>query len=400
MKERWSVNRVSKIIIVVILGVVVILAGLKMYLFPRFSLPDINGTYQIGEVSLQLEDRNRFEVYTSEPADHRKVMVTIWYPMKETVGETRKYPDEVASVISSVVGVPKFLFYHINAIPTHIYENGTAANLSGSSPLILFSPGNNATRYQNIAVVERLVSEGYTVVGVDHPYTSYDVEFLDGTVAKRNLHLSEHGAKLYEEEIKIRTEDLRFVLHELSKNEGLVDESIIDNINFNLVGAFGHSYGGATIAELMALEDTVVAGLSYDGGFWGTVVEKGFDKPFLYLSAEDTLAYQKDMNSEKGMFVKNVLENIQTAFSHSQADVGFAVMEDYNHYSFTDLTLFSPLFSKGENPLETTIEITLNYFDYCLKDQNDYEYIGEIIDHYDGIAYFRDLPSDILFHSN
>lgn len=369
--------------------VIVILTSLKVYLFPRFSLPAIKGAFGIGEVRLQLKDLNRLEVYTPEPGDHRQVMVTIWYPIKEMLGEAKKYPQEVASAISSIVGLPKILLYHMNPVQTHIYKKGITADLSKSSPLILYSPGNNSTRYQNLAVVERLVSEGYTVVGVDHPYTSYDVEFLDGMVAKRDLSLSKEGSELYEEEIKIRTEDLSFVLQELRKNDGLVDAAIIDNIDFSHIGAFGHSYGGATIAELMAVDDSIIAGLSYDGGLWGTIVEKGFEKPFLYLSAENTLNYRKDKNSERGIFVSSVLGNIKTAYSHSGAEVGFAVINGYNHYSFTDLVLFSPLFSKGEKPMDTTIEITLNYFDHWLRDFGNDKGIKEMFDKYDFIKYIK-----------
>jgi hypothetical protein len=148
----------------------------------------------------------------------------------------------------------------------------------------------------------------------------------------------------------------------------------------------GHSYGGATIAELMAVDELIDAGLSYDGGLWGTIVEKGFEKPFLYLSAEYTLDYTKDKNSERGIFVNSVLENIKTAYKNSKSEVGFAVVDGYNHYSFTDLILFSPLLSKGKKPLETTIEITLNYFDFWLKDNRNYEDMKEIFDKYDFIT--------------
>ncbi|WP_164473114.1 hypothetical protein [Clostridium sp. E02] len=389
----------NKIIWLLIL-VVVILASLKVYLFPRISLPVMKGAFGIGEVRLQLKDFNRFEVYTPEPGDHRQVMVTIWYPMKETLGESKEYPEEVTSAISSVLGLPKILLYHIKPIKTHIYEKGIVADLSKSSPFILYSPGNNSTRYQNVAVVERLVSEGYTVVGVDHPYTSYDVEFLDGTVAKRDLSLRKDGLELYEEEIKIRTEDLSFVLQELRKNDGLVDAAILDNIDFSHIGAFGHSYGGATIAELMAVDESIIAGLSYDGGLWGTIVEKGFDKPFLYLSAKNTLDYRKDEKSERGIFVSSVLENIKKAYSHSRADVGFAVMDGYNHYSFTDLILFSPLFSKGEKPMETTIEITLNYFDHWLRDIGNDNGSKEMFDKYDFIEYNKSVKDKLNSKAN
>ncbi len=375
----------------IILGIILVIA--KVVLFPRFSLPDIKGPYDIGEVNLQLEDTSRQELYTEETSDHRKLMITIWYPMEKGTGEVKKYPDEVTSAVNSVVGVPKFLFYHIKPITTHIHDQGLAADLPEASPLILFSPGNNSTRYQNTAVIERLVSEGYTVVGVDHPYTSYDVKFLDGTVAKRGLSLNKSGSEVYEEEIKIRREDLSFVLNELMENDGLLDTSILENIDFNRIGAFGHSYGGATIAELMAYDESISAGLSYDGGLWGRIVDKGFDQPFLYLSAEGTLDYMKDMESERGIFVDSVIKNIKTAYARSEGDVGFALIDEYNHYSFTDLILFSPLLSKGEKPVETTVEITLNYFNHYLKDNDSYKDNKEILDKYDFIELIS--PEDI-----
>ena len=379
----------KNMIVRLLIPVVLIFLSLKAYLFPRFKLPEIKGRYNIGEVNLQLEDVDRPEKYTSESSDHRKVMVTIWYPMKEAIGDTKAYPEEVKAAINSVLGLPDSLFYHLKPIRTHVYEEGIPADLSQASPLILFSPGNNSTRYQNLAVVERLVSEGYTVVGVDHPYTSFDVKFLDGSVATRNLSLGKSGEELYEEEIKIRREDLSFVLSEIRKNDGLIDRTIVDNIDFNHIGALGHSYGGATIAELMAIDDSIIAGLSYDGGLWGTSVEKGFEKPFLYLSAEKTLDYMKDKNSERGIFVDSVYKNIKTAYLHSGGNLGFAFIHGYNHYSFTDLVLFGPLLSKGEKPLETTIEITLNYFDHWLRDNEDYLNNDDILKKYDFIEYDR-----------
>ncbi|MDK2808284.1 MAG: hypothetical protein PWP24_1019, partial [Clostridiales bacterium] len=291
----------------------------KQYLFPRFRLPIPQGEYQVGEVSLMLEDDTRQEIYTKEQSDHRKVMVTIWYPMKEATGKAKAYPKEVSLAVSSVVGLPKWLFYHMRPINTYCYERGVPADLSKASPLIFFSPGNNSTRFQNLAVVEELVSEGYTVIGVDHPYTSYDVAYLDGTVAKRNLSLEETGDRLYEREIEIRVQDMEFVLQKLLKNDNMVDASVWENMDFSHIGAFGHSYGGATIAEWMARNDSILAGLSYDGGLWGSVVQKGFTNPFLYLSAEQTLAYQADKDTERGKFVISVLNNLRAAYAQSTA---------------------------------------------------------------------------------
>ncbi len=363
-------NKIKRIVGSIVGVIAILLLALKVILFPRFNLPDVQGNYAIGEVNLQLEDKSRDEIYTQDPDDHRRVMVTVWYPEDKLEGdkeEVRPYPKEVAQAINSVLGIPKFLFAHIKEIPTHIQVEGVPAELEDASPLILYSPGNNSTRFQNMAVVEALVSRGYTVVGVDHPYTSSDFMFLDGTVAKRNLSLDSEGDAVYEEEVKIRTEDLQFVLDSLQSDATILNEKVRQNIDFNRIGALGHSYGGATIAGLMATNASIDAGLSYDGGLWGSIVDQGFQKPFLYLSAEQTLALKDDPESETGSFVNTVVNNLNKAFEKSEADVDFVVLDDYNHYSFTDLPLFSPLFSKGEKPVETTIKMTVDFFDRWLN---------------------------------
>ncbi|UOK63043.1 hypothetical protein MT997_34085 [Paenibacillus sp. OVF10] len=54
------------------------------------------------------------------------------------------------------------------------------SDASRSYPVVLFSPGVRSARYQSMTAIEELVSHGYIVVGMDHPYTSARVTFPDG----------------------------------------------------------------------------------------------------------------------------------------------------------------------------------------------------------------------------
>jgi len=51
-------------------------------------------------------------------------------------------------------------------------------------------------------------------------------------------------------------------------------------------GIIGHSLGGATAATAMLARSRFIAGINLDGSFWGDVIQKGLDKPFLMLAHE------------------------------------------------------------------------------------------------------------------
>ncbi|WP_348652087.1 hypothetical protein [Paenibacillus thiaminolyticus] len=51
---------------------------------------------------------------------------------------------------------------------------------------------------------------------------------------------------------------------------------------------FGHSYGGATMAETLAKDSRFKAGASLEGGFWGSVAHTILKQPFLYMLTSDT----------------------------------------------------------------------------------------------------------------
>lgn len=395
--ERAKKSFVKSIMIGGGIVTLVLVSLIGIYLFPNFKLPEPTGNYAVGTMSLELMDVNREEPCTQDNSDHRKLMIQIWYPAYAgNEGEIQTYPVQVAEALNSVLKVPDWLFGYFSNIRTHTFLDAKILPLDEKYPIIVFSPGNNSTRFQNMAVVEELVSSGYVVIGVDHPYTSNDVLFTDGSTAYRSEgHLDvESQIDFYEKEIDIRAEDLQYVMHYL--REGQLTEKvaeIVKQIDFDRIGMLGHSYGGATIVEAMAREPYVKVGVSYDGGLWGRAVEEGITQPLLYMSASQTLDYMNDTSAAKAethSFVTSVFENLEKLQEKSSDNFLFVLFEGYNHYSFTDIPLISPLFQSKNETVMTTIQYTKAFFDRYLKDTES-PTIQELVNRQARIHLIKDL---------
>ncbi|SFF35602.1 Platelet-activating factor acetylhydrolase, isoform II [Paenibacillus algorifonticola] len=202
--------------------IVIALSGFSVYastLLPVFTMPEPNGSYGIGTIARHLTDESRAETHSEDPNDKRELMINVWYPVHKNNTEgasTEHYPSEIGEAVSLVFGIPKQIFSHVMNIPTHVLEGAELSTAEASYPVVLFSPGIRSTRFQSMTAIEELVSNGYIVVGMDHPFTSAKVDFPDG---RSILYEAEPefptSAELYDNNIKevaVRVADARFVL--------------------------------------------------------------------------------------------------------------------------------------------------------------------------------------------
>lgn len=132
----------------------------------------------------------------------------------------------------------------------------------------------------------RISSFGYIVVTVDHPYDADIVVFPDNSTI--------FGADIETEDqildsLYTRTKDISFVISQLSRpsiTRKLLPDLAPGSIDVSRVGIYGHSLGGATAAEAMLQDKRLVGGVNLDGTFFGDVIQKGLDRPFLIFSHE------------------------------------------------------------------------------------------------------------------
>ncbi|WP_138754510.1 alpha/beta hydrolase family protein [Paenibacillus sinopodophylli] len=351
-------------------------------LLPVFTMPEPSGSYGIGTIARHLTDESRDETHSEKPNEKRELMINVWYPVdKDQTKQTsmEHYPLEIGEAISLVFGIPKHIFSYVTQIPTHVVEGAALSAAEASYPIVLFSPGIRSTRFQSMTAIEELVSQGYIVVGIDHPYTSAKIEFPDGrSVLYEAEPEFQTPAELYNHNIKevaIRAADASFVLDSLTVwNEKDPEQRFDGRLDLSRVGIFGHSYGGATTAETLAQDSRFKAGVSLEGGFWGDVALNGLTQPFMYMMTGDTAKSLDPANKKKVyVFFEEFADDLNSVMTKSTNDTYYMTVEPFIHQSFTDIALLSPkLFAKGVDP-EHTVDITRSYvtafFNQYLKNE-------------------------------
>ena len=176
--------------------------------------------------------------------------------------------------------------------------------------------------------------------------------------------------------IDIRSEDARFVLDTLTEwnsRTGDADKLLRGKLDLDRVGTFGHSYGGATMAETLAKDSRFKAGASLEGGFWGSVEHMGLKQPFLYMLTSDTADMIREQlegkqAAEEGgigqgtrekLFYEEYIPDLRSVFEKSSSDRYCLTVKGFFHQSFADVAL-SPMFAK-EVSVDQSVRMNRDY---------------------------------------
>lgn len=133
-------------------------------------------------------------------------------------------------------------------------------------------------------------------------------------------------------------------------------------LDLDHVGIMGHSYGGATTAEALAQDERFQAGLSLEGGFWGSVSTTALKQPFMYImSGETAKSFDPNASSKDNVFYPEFEPDLDHVMTSSLNDTYYLTVDNFFHQSFTDISLISPkLFARGMTP-EHNVDITRSY---------------------------------------
>ncbi|MEW1721109.1 hypothetical protein [Streptomyces sp. NPDC093109] len=265
----------------------------------RLTLPRPSGPYPLGTVALHLTDRSRRDPWLpSRPA--RELMAQVWYPARATGGAGGARPPLAPWMTARAAEVFQrtgYLLPEFATLPlTHARTGAPADTRAGRQPVLLYSHGHGQHRASSTALVEDLVSHGYVVVTIDHPYDAGQVEFPGGRVAAYGMpdFTGEDDDPVILKAVAVRVADTRFVLEELSRRVRSGRNSRDSSLPYGLgrildlsrTGMFGHSLGGATAAQAMASGVPIAAGADLDGSIFGPVLTSGLRKPFLLMSED------------------------------------------------------------------------------------------------------------------
>jgi predicted dienelactone hydrolase len=350
------------------------------YIFPVFTLPTPRGPYAVGTFVRHLIDRGRHERHASTPTAPRELMIQVWYPAKHAPGVRAWYRDPRMNTLKSA---------HFRLVKTHSYWNLPVANEPAAFPVLLFSPSSGGFRSQNTFEVEELASQGYIVVGIDHPYSSSRVVFPDGRVAHSLPWIDTSSQEAYEESnrkvelmVQDHVADARFVLDEMERwNRPGSAEALAGRMDLAKVGMFGHSFGGSLAASLCVDDPRVAAGINMDGWLFGDALKDGIAKPFFVMvsgdgTAPDRLKVEK-LSGDARIEAERDLTDWQATQSSLRRFGGYYLtIIGSDHGSYSDLALFKrvPRFL-GPRPFDPyrAFEIingyTLAFFDRHIRNR-------------------------------
>lgn len=357
------------------------MAGIVLcYAVPVFQLPPVSGPFAIGSTTIAFTDSSREETNLPAPYQPRRFMAEIWYPASECTGRHAAYRDFRT--------LRTWKSAHLRYIKTHSCVDAPVLPSKVKWPLVFFSPSSGGYRSQNTFLVEELVSHGYVVVGMDHPYSSSRVAFPDGSVAytdpQKNGWLNieskaEWAASLprVEAMLDVNVRDIQFAYQQMQQGRlnGKAAE-ILRGVDFERTAVMGHSFGGAAAAELCRIDPRFVAGINLDGWMFHDFRTTGIDKPFLFVIEDDPTwfkndgPYGDDLDGVARLGAKDFHDSIRASVrrwgGYILRPVG-AAEED-----LSDIVLFLrwPVGNKRPNPeptLQLIRKVTLAFLNQYLK---------------------------------
>lgn len=328
----------------------------------------------VGKRSYAWTDTNRVDPYYG---GQRIINVQLWYPTQVADTSTLRMAEYLPNIELAWRELDNWTsqdFKEIAAVKTGSRYDAPISVARPNYPVLLFSPslGGNASYYTYYAEV--LARSGYIVVGINHRYESEFV--VDEHQEVYPLELRYHDSieqipipaqisadqfrELKSERMKVLGEDLLFCLDQLAAINAAEFQNKLD---FNRVGAWGHSIGGAAATYASLQDPRIHAVLNMDGTPPTAGMEQGLEVPFMYL--EDLTDYKNHPGYRKQY-------DRRSSFCEKGKAAAFRVlMADINHNSFMDVNYFLSQDPEEKAKLEKDLQLFLHYlagfFDHYLR---------------------------------
>ena len=323
-----------------IIAIVFIL--LAVMLFPDLGSVKTTGEYSYTSSVLELIDTSRFEDYKSDGGP-RKLSALIYYPDADGI------------------------------------ENNTC-------PLVVFSHGGISTKTSNLSLYKELASHGYVVVSIDHTYHALSTEidgkkiYIDsGYMKELNTEDShsdiENSYACFQKWMKLRTEDINFVLDTFIQKSAEESNSFYSLVNVKSVGVAGHSLGGSAVLGVARKRNDIKAVIALESPYMCDIT--GVDgNDFIWNTDSYSCAIMNIYSDSGYPLIKADNKYVQNKNLYHNENAENYYIEGSNHYSLTDLVRTSPILcallgggykKSGYDTLEFINQKSLAFFDKHLN---------------------------------
>jgi len=360
-------------------------------------LPAPTGPFAVGRVTVEWVDRSRIEPLSPDHG-YRVLMVDIWYPADSSAGAAAPYLD--ASAFERAIGAPglrrqlggAYEAVREGRVQTHAVAGAPFSRSIARAPVLAFSPGGGLVREVYAAQIEDLVSHGYVVAAISHPYDAIVTVYSDGHAvvydAARWPTVPSFEGEWNLNQLDWHARDIRFVLDELERADRIqaTELPFAGHLDFARIGVLGHSFGGVAAAYACETDRRIIACLNQDGlagkrpfrleaGGWGT------NQRFMLMQRasesgpppDEELAAMK-ITRERAMGLLVRLDNDHDAALQSVRGGSYEVVLNKSittHMDFTDLPILGAP-SQADSDLHARVlsvvrTWTLAFFDQSLR---------------------------------
>jgi len=322
-------------------AVILLIGGLMLEDAREVSLPVPSGPFAVGRVIDDWVDAAS-DPLAPAPGKTRELLVWIWYPA--AYASAAPFDDYLPAAMrpqpekADATNPWTYLTRDRSLVRGHSRKDADVAP-GGRFPIVLLRAGGSSGVLNYSSLAEDLASHGFVVVGFDTPYRTGLVLFPDGRRFGRrpeNNPESCLGRPPTERErcasriLDAWVADMSFVVDRLQAIDEPTGRSLFaGRLDLARVGAFGHSFGGAAVAEFCRRDPRCRAGVNIDGAPHGPVIQAGLTQPFMLLLS--------DHGAEAGPDSDRIMADVRSLYDHLPADSRIWVdIPGSFHFMFSD----------------------------------------------------------------
>ncbi|QBD76723.1 alpha/beta hydrolase [Ktedonosporobacter rubrisoli] len=345
--RKW-LKILAKIFLGLLLILVLIIASGIAFIAVRshqtVMLPTPTGPYAVGRMEYDWTDQSREDSLAPRPGTKRELVVWAWYPaVRPTGAQTApylppKWGDLNDQQHSAAFGLKIVQSY--DSIQTHSFAHAQLATNEARYPVLIFEPGMGNIPAQYTTLIEDLASHGYIIFAINPTYSANMIVFPDGRVAEAtnagkpgdNDNLEVKGNKI----VSVWARDVIFTMNQLEHLNATAGNMWSQHLDLTRLGIFGHSFGGATSAQVCHMDTRCKAGIDLDGTLLGDVLQTGLTKPFMVIQSEENPCDADCHTFQQG--VQAILRTVPAGEAYHLN------IKDTRHFNFSDYAAyFSPL---------------------------------------------------------